>query len=153
MRGELLTRLPVHEGDTLMNDSIAKVAAAAREFDEHLVVGTRFAGGEATITITAPNYSPTAAMDVNTSGPKLIRQPRPVYPQEAKEARISGVVKLRAIIAADGTVKKLEMISGHPLLAPAAFEAVQHWVYQPTLVNGSPVEVSTEISVSFTLSE
>jgi protein TonB len=83
----------------------------------------------------------------------LIRQPRPVYPPEAKAAGISGVVKLSAIIAADGTVANLQVISGHPLLVPAALEAVKQWVYQPTLLNGSPVEVKTEISVNFTLSE
>jgi protein TonB len=90
---------------------------------------------------------------VNTSGPKLVQQVRPVYPQEAKAARISGVVKLSAIIATDGTVKKLEVISGHPLLVPAALEAVRQWVYQPTLLNGNPVETSTEISVNFTFAE
>ena len=116
-RDELLSRLPVHEGDTLTNDLQAKLQAAVREFDEHLVINGRFIGGTATLTITAPNASPAGAMEINTNGPKLVQQTRPVYPQEAKAARISGIVKLSAIIAADGTVKKLEVISGHPLLA------------------------------------
>jgi len=84
---------------------------------------------------------------------KLVRQPHPVYPPLAKQARISGVVKLSAIISKDGTIQKLEVISGHPLLAPAALEAVKQWVYQPTLLNGEPVEVVTQIDVNFTLSQ
>jgi protein TonB len=84
---------------------------------------------------------------------KLVRQPHPVYPPLAKQARISGVVKLSAIISKDGTIQKLEVISGHPLLVPAALEAVKQWVYQPTLLNGEPVEVITQIDVNFTLSQ
>ena len=84
---------------------------------------------------------------------KLIRQPRPQYPPLAKQARISGTVHLSAIIAKDGTIQKLEVLSGHPLLVPSALEAVRQWVYQPTLLNGEPVEVQTTIDVNFTLSQ
>jgi len=84
---------------------------------------------------------------------KLVRQPRPNYPPLAKQARISGVVKLSAVIAKDGTIRELQTISGHPLLVPAALEAVKQWVYQPTLLNGEPVEVQTQIDVNFTLSQ
>ena len=89
----------------------------------------------------------------NVQSAKLVRQPRPVYPPLAKQARISGVVKLSAIISKDGTIQHLEVISGHPLLVPAALEAVKQWVYQPTLLNGEPVEVQTQIDVDFTLSQ
>jgi len=84
---------------------------------------------------------------------KLIRQPRPVYPLLARQARISGVVRLSAVILKNGTIQELEVISGHPLLVPAALEAVKQWVYQPTLLNGEPVEVQTQIDVAFTLSQ
>src|SRR3954451_24587114 len=60
----------------------------------------------------------------NVQSAKLVRQPRPVYPPLAKQARISGVVKLSAVISKDGTIQQLEVISGHPLLVPAALEAV-----------------------------
>jgi protein TonB len=76
-----------------------------------------------------------------------------VYPPLAKEARISGVVRLNAIIGKDGTVQDLTIASGHPLLVPAAMEAVKQWVYQPTLLNGQAVEVVTQIEVNFTLSQ
>lgn len=84
---------------------------------------------------------------------KLVRQPRPVYPPLAKQARISGHVILNAIIGKDGTIQNLTLASGHPLLVPSAMEAVKQWVYQPTLLNGEPVEVVTQIDVNFTLSQ
>ncbi|HTQ57703.1 MAG TPA: energy transducer TonB [Bryobacteraceae bacterium] len=88
----------------------------------------------------------------NVQQAKLIRQPKPIYPPLAKQARISGVVRLDAIIGKDGTIQNLHVISGHPLLVPAALEAVKQWVYQPTLLNGEAVEVVTQIDVNFTLS-
>jgi len=84
---------------------------------------------------------------------KLIRKVIPIYPPLAKSARISGVVHLVGTIAKDGTIRNLQLISGHPLLARAAIEAVEQWVYQPTLLNGEPVEVIAPIDVSFTLSQ
>ncbi len=88
----------------------------------------------------------------NVAQAKLVRQPRPIYPPEAKMAGITGTVKLNAIIGKDGTILDLTLASGHPLLAPAAMDAVKQWVYQPTLLNGSPVEIVTQIDVTFTLS-
>ena len=82
---------------------------------------------------------------------KLIRKVIPEYPVLAKGARISGVVHLIGIIAKDGTIRNLQLIGGHPILARAALEAVEQWVYEPTLLNGEPVEVIAPIEVSFTL--
>jgi len=84
---------------------------------------------------------------------RLIFQPKPEYPPLAKMARIQGTVRLEAIISKDGTIQDLKVVSGHPLLVKAALEAVQRWRYQPTLLNGEPVEVVTEVDVNFTLAE
>jgi protein TonB len=81
----------------------------------------------------------------------LIRQVRPVYPPLARQARIQGTVKLTAIIAKNGAIEKLEVLSGHPLLIPSALQAVKQWRYKPTLLNGQPVEVVTQVDVNFTL--
>jgi protein TonB len=89
----------------------------------------------------------------NVQSASLVKQTRPVYPPLAKQARISGTVKLSAVISKDGTIQELTVVSGHPLLAPAALEAVKQWVYKPTLLNGEPVEVQTTIDVNFTLSQ
>lgn len=89
----------------------------------------------------------------NVQQARLIRQPKPVYPPLARQARIQGTVRFNAIIGKDGTIQNLQLVSGHPLLVPSAQEAVKQWVYQPTLLNGEPVEVITQIDVNFTLSQ
>jgi periplasmic protein TonB len=87
----------------------------------------------------------------NVAAAKLIRQVTPVYPTIAKTAHISGTVTLHAIISKDGSIEQLEYVSGPPLLMRNAMDAVRQWRYNPTLLNGEPVEVDTTISVVFTL--
>jgi len=81
----------------------------------------------------------------------LIRQVKPVYPQLARAARIQGTVVLQALISKDGSIENLHLVSGHPMLAPAAIDAVKQWKYKPYFLNGEPVEVETTINVNFTL--
>ncbi|MGA2022528.1 MAG: TonB family protein [Candidatus Sulfotelmatobacter sp.] len=85
-----------------------------------------------------------------TSG-LLVRKVNPTYPPLARQARISGTVILRAVISKDGSIENLSLVSGHPMLAPAAIDAVKQWKYKPYLLNGEPVEVDTEVQVNFTL--
>jgi protein TonB len=75
----------------------------------------------------------------------------PVYPAIAMKARIEGVVHLTALISREGTVTQLKVISGHPILIPAAIDAVRQWRYRPTLLSGVPTEVVTQVDVRFTL--
>jgi protein TonB len=82
----------------------------------------------------------------------LVRKVPPTYPPLARQARIQGVVILQAQISKDGNIENLQLISGHPMLAPAAIEAVKQWKYRPYLLNGEPVEVDTQVQVNFTLS-
>jgi len=82
---------------------------------------------------------------------KLIRKVAPVYPPLARQARIQGVVSLRAVIAEDGSIKQLQLLNGHPLLTEAAIQAVRQWLYRPTLLNNRPVQVITQIEVRFKL--
>ncbi|MGA2344971.1 MAG: TonB family protein [Candidatus Sulfotelmatobacter sp.] len=81
----------------------------------------------------------------------LIRKVNPTYPPLARQARIQGTVVLQAQISKDGSIENLQLISGHPMLAPAAIEAVKQWKYKPYLLNGEPVEVDTQVQVNFTL--
>jgi TonB family protein len=81
----------------------------------------------------------------------LVQKVEPVYPPLARQARIQGVVRFDLIIGGDGQVKNVTVLSGHPLLVPAAMEAVRQWVYKPTLLNGEPVEVTTTADVNFLL--
>ena len=82
----------------------------------------------------------------------LVRKVNPNYPPLARQARIQGQVILRAVISKDGSIEGLTLVSGHPMLAPAAIDAVKQWKYKPYLLNGEPVEVDTEVLVNFTLS-
>jgi protein TonB len=79
----------------------------------------------------------------------LIYRVEPTYPPLAQQARIQGVVVLTAIIGKDGNIQNLQVVGGHPMLAPAAIEAVKHWRYKPFLLNGQPVEVETTVTVTF----
>jgi protein TonB len=81
----------------------------------------------------------------------LVKQVPPVYPLAARRARITGSVILTAVIATDGTIKNLSVVSGHPLLVQAAMKVVPQWIYRPTILNGEPMEVITQIEVRFRL--
>jgi periplasmic protein TonB len=100
-----------------------------------------------------PPAKPSAPIHVSggVQMAKLVKQVIPVYPPLARSARISGVVHLVGIIAKDGTIRNLQLIDGHPLLARAALDAVSRWIYKPTLLSGEPVEVICPIDVTFTL--
>ena len=82
---------------------------------------------------------------------RLVRRVEPVYPSLARQARISGTVELTGVIGVDGRIRELQVVKGPPLLARAALEAVRQWVYEPTLLNGKPVEVIAPITVNFLL--
>jgi len=81
----------------------------------------------------------------------LINKVNPTYPPLAKQARIQGAVVLQAVIGKDGSIQNLRAMSGHPMLTPAAIDAVKQWRYKPYYLNGEPVEVDTQITVNFTL--
>jgi protein TonB len=100
-----------------------------------------------------PKAAPPSIIHVGgqVQSANCLRCPPPQYPPLARQARIQGVVRLHAIIAKDGTIQDLQVISGHPMLVGAAMQAVRQWRYAPTLLNGTPVEVDTEITVNFTL--
>lgn len=82
---------------------------------------------------------------------RITQRVQPVYPLEAIEQQVSGVVKLEAIIAVDGAVRDVKLIEGHPMLAAAAIDAVSQWRYRPTKLNGVDMEVVTLIDVRFNL--
>lgn len=82
---------------------------------------------------------------------KIVSRTIPVYPRLALQTRLEGTVTFTAIIAKDGTIQHLQLLSGHPLFIQAATDAVRQWRYRPTLLNGEPVEVVAPIEVKFIL--
>jgi periplasmic protein TonB len=83
--------------------------------------------------------------------PRLTKEVHPEYPILAKETRTQGNVVLDCVIDPQGNVTQMRLVSGHPLLVPAALKAVQQWKYQPTLLNGQPVAVEMKVTVTFSL--
>jgi protein TonB len=81
----------------------------------------------------------------------LIRRVEPTYPPLARQARIQGTVVLAAVISKAGTIDNLRLVSGHPMLAGAAIDAVSQWRYRPYILNGDVIEVETQIMVNFVL--
>jgi protein TonB len=84
-------------------------------------------------------------------GAMLLRKVDPVYPTLARQMRIEGTVRFQAVISKEGEVQDLKYVGGPQALEKAAADAVKHWVYRPTLLDGRPVEVSTQIEIGFTL--
>jgi TonB family protein len=92
----------------------------------------------------------------NVQAAKLLYAPKPIYPTNAESAGIDGTVLLRAVITIEGNVIGLSVLpsplsSSDPALKEAAMDAARQWRYQPTLLNGKPVEVITTVSVNFRL--
>lgn len=81
----------------------------------------------------------------------LIQRFEPVFPALARQLHRRGKVELRAVIATDGSVQSLEVVSGDPLFINSAMEAVKQWRYKPRYLNGQPVEIDTYITVIYTL--
>lgn len=102
-------------------------------------------------TSKAPENPRQVGGDVQAA--KLIRKIIPGYPPLAKQARVSGTVRLTGVIAKDGSIEQLQVVSGNPLLVPSALAAVKQWLYRPTFLNGQAVEVIAPIDVIFTLSQ
>ena len=83
--------------------------------------------------------------------PAIIKHVPPVYPADARDARIQGRVVVEATIGATGTVVEAKVVRSIPLLDQAALDAVKQWVYEPTIVNGKPTPVIMTVTVNFTL--
>jgi protein TonB len=87
----------------------------------------------------------------NVAKSLLKHKVQPRYPKEARDNRIQGTVRLHVVLSTAGKVQQLELVSGDPVLAKAALDAVRQWEYKPTLLNGEPVEVDTTVDVVFSL--
>lgn len=83
--------------------------------------------------------------------PRALSQPQPIYPALARQARVTGVVSIDAVIDTTGNVTEVKAVSGPPLLMPAALEAVRQWKYEPTYLNDEPVAVELIVTVMFHL--
>jgi TonB family protein len=122
--------------------------------NERGLIGTRD-GPEAPYVFLAiePLSYPQRKVQAPAVMPKLIHRVRPVYPEQARKARIDGVVLLEATIGTDGTVQGLKPFRSEPMgLTEAAMEAVRQWRYEPARdAAGNPVDAKMTVTVSFML--
>ena len=149
----LLYRLKADLSDT--QDEYAREIATADTLVQKAFEAKKRAGGSPSFGMVFPSSPPPPAtagpkpvtpkrirVGANVQAVKLIRSVPPVYPL-AMQARIQGIVRFTATVVRDGRVVDATLISGHPLLVPAATEAIKQYEYQPTLLNGEPVEGHT----------
>ena len=90
-------------------------------------------------------------LDQKTAHALVIKRVNPEYPPDARIAHITGEVELRVIVGEDGHIHALHIIKGHPLLAPAAYNAVRHWEFKPYVENGKTRPVDTNLTVTFSI--
>jgi hypothetical protein len=166
VRSSLESRLAKYQGETLTRDSLQQLTSAMRDVDEHLGISFRTDPSDNSATAfiylgePAVPFDPPATPGVkrvriggNVQSSKIINKVTPLYPPLAKQARIQGTVRFNTLIGQDGDIKVLALVGGHPILVDSAKTAVAQWKYQPTLLNGEPVEVITVIDVNYTLSQ
>jgi len=111
--------------------------------------GSVFSGrNEPNVKVAAPRVMNISA---GVAGGLLIQKTAPVYPQIAKEARVSGTVVIQATISKGGMLENLHVVNGPTMLRQPALDAVKTWRYRPYMLDGEPVEVETTVSVTFTL--
>ena len=159
-------RVEVIEGDTLLAGAAVeavkqwtfepptvdgKPAEAATTID----VSSQILDGMACHVPVNPAATPPNRTEVEGRVMPLCLKSRvaPAYPAKAKKKHIEGTVKLRAIIATDGSVQHLEIEEGDPILAESALKAVKQWAYEPLTFDGKPMEVKTKIVANFELSK
>jgi TonB family protein len=160
MQKKLAGVLTLHEGTHITQNLLNEVAAAVRDVDEHLRVSIypNAAKNGSIILVSlegaAANGAPKKIrVGGNVQAANIVNRVDPVYPPEAKQNHIQGLVRFTVIVGKDGTVQSITLVSSpDALLTKAAQDAVQQWVYRPTLLNGDPVEVVTTVDVNFTLS-
>lgn len=165
LRERVEAAMPVRNGEMIGPERFFEIEKSLQSIDGHLKVVGRIQGEKTVLQVSLnpmgngmPALSPSMVPNPNrirVGGNKqamnLVNKVTPSYPPLAKQSRIQGAVQMQAMIGKDGSILDLQVISGHPLLVPSALEAVRQWQYRPTLLNGEPVEVITQIDVNYTL--
>lgn len=129
------------------------LATLATDFEKRaLTINPRVAWGDNRAALPPPEPGP-GIRRVSNAKPEAVRQVPVRYPPLARQARIQGTVRFNAVIDRDGAVADLQLLFGHPLLVPAATEAVKQWRYEPTRDQGEPVEVLMPITITFELEQ
>ena len=160
IKQKLEGHLPLREGDRITQSALNDLSSALKDVDEHLRVtihpNADKTGSMIFIALNSPGPGEAPKrirVGGNVEAANIVQKVTPIYPAEAKANRVQGSVRFTVVIGKDGRVQSVTLVYGDPVLAQAAKDAVQQWVYKPTLLNGAPVEVMTQVDVNFTLSQ
>lgn len=139
--------LPPLQVEVIAGNQRVSIPARGTAIQVDIGSGASSAGAFANATVSpgGARVTPQAAQNVSVAVP-------PDYPLLARQMKVQGVVSLQALIAKDGTIQELQILSGPEILAAAAREAVKQWHFKPYLQNGQPVETQARITVNFTIS-
>jgi periplasmic protein TonB len=144
--------IPADSGDAPPQIGVSGSAIPGIPRSDPTGVSRLFEGGSRPVLPAMPPPVAVAPLRIShINGGNLIRNVQPMYPALAGSARIQGAVVLQAVISKQRGIENLRLLSGHPMLAPAAIEAVSRWRYRPYILNNEAVEVETQITVNFSL--
>ncbi len=116
-----------------------------------LTIAVLFCSVMVSLSAFGQNTKPSVRISCPLLQPHPLKIVRPIYPELARQAHIEGRVSLNCLISIDGTVDKIEVKRGHPLLIQAATEAVSKWKFKPMVLNGKAVEMETVVNIDFQL--
>jgi protein TonB len=113
-------------------------------------VAAEVGGGEVAANVTSPAAE---RIQISSDASRVVSSPvRPSYPMLARQMKVQGRVILQALIGRDGIIQNLRVVSGPPILASAAEDAVRQWHFKPHLQGNEAVETEAKITVNFTIS-
>jgi TonB family protein len=157
---ELLRRVEgvlskVRTGQRLTDEQWSRIIKEVSALDSKLSVSRRtFSTAESAtgfaVRLRVQTFSALFPDFITIMDLKLANKPEPEYPPQARRAKIQGTVRFRVEVGKDGTVQTFELLSGHPLLVPAAVSALRQYRYQPVRLDGEPVNVVTQVDINFT---
>jgi len=136
-------------------DGKAATCVASGEIVEQKIpaLGTLRASPQSSSASGTPSFATRVRVSHDVVEGLIVSKVQPIYPPLARSARIQGTVLMKAVINQAGEVESLDLVSGHPMLVPAAMDAVRQWKYRPYKLNGNAVQVETEVTVNFSLSK
>jgi TonB family protein len=151
------TVLPPLEVEVVAGDYHRRVRPGTNSLRVDLQPGTPAQAVPETVATdqNAANLTMNAAenLRISSAAAEVVSQPvRPGYPVLARQMKVQGSVILQALIGRDGLIQNLQVLTGPPILADAAEEAVRQWRFKPHYLNNQPVETQTSITVNFTIS-
>ncbi len=155
LRDRVLGELGLEESQTVSAADLEAATKRVSNLDSRLFpFVAENEAGVVDVLISAPNLtSKRIKVGGNVQQANIVYRAMPTYPVEAKMNGVQGIVTLHVVIGRDGTVLSATRIEGDTTLAASAIDAVRHWTYKPTLLNGSPVEVESDVNVNFTLAK